>query len=59
MIYRRITMEEGEEIFRLRYAGRQTLDAIGKQLGKDKSSVSREIRRGTKNRIYNPSAEKV
>jgi IS30 family transposase len=38
-------LEEREEIFRLRY---------GERLGKDKSSVSRELKRGTKNRLYNP-----
>jgi IS30 family transposase len=30
------------------------LSEIGQRLGKDKSSVSREIKRGTKNRLYNP-----
>ncbi|MDR2552543.1 MAG: helix-turn-helix domain-containing protein [Treponema sp.] len=56
MSYQRITLEEREEIFRLRYIERQTLTEIGQRLGKDKSSVSREIKRGTKNRLYNPLA---
>jgi len=54
MSYQRITLEEREEIFRLRYIERQTLGEIGEQLGKDKSSISRELKRGRKNRIYNP-----
>jgi IS30 family transposase len=27
---------------------------IGEKLGRDKSSISRELKRGTKNRIYSP-----
>ena len=53
MSYQRITLEEREEIFRLRYAERLTLKEIGEKLNKDKSSVSRELRRGAKNKIYN------
>ena len=56
MSYRRITLEEREEILYLRYAEHRTLREIGERLGKDKSSISRELRRGTKNGIYNPSA---
>ena len=54
MSYRRITLEEREAIFYLRYVEHQTLREIGERLGKDKSSISREIRRGTKNGMYNP-----
>jgi IS30 family transposase len=54
MRYKRITFEEREEIFRLRYEERLPLGEIGERLGKDKSSVSRELKWGTKNRLYNP-----
>jgi IS30 family transposase len=54
MRYKRITFEEREEIFRLRYEERLPLREIGERPGKDKSSVSRELKRGTKNRLYNP-----
>jgi IS30 family transposase len=48
------SLEEREEIFKPRYIERQTLSKIGQRLGKDKSSISREIKRGAKNRLYNP-----
>jgi IS30 family transposase len=54
MSYQRIRLEKREEIFRLRYLERLTMRQIGEKLGKDKSSISRELKRGTKNRIYNP-----
>jgi IS30 family transposase len=47
-------LEEREEIFRLRYEERLPLGEIGERLRKDKSSVSRELKRGTKNRLDNP-----
>lgn len=54
MSYQRIRLEEREEIFRLRYLEHLTMKQIGEKLGRDKSSISRELKRGTKNRIYNP-----
>jgi IS30 family transposase len=54
MRYERITLEEREEIFRLRYEKRLFLREIGQRLHKNKSSVSRELKRGTKNKLYNP-----
>jgi IS30 family transposase len=54
MGYERITLEEREEIFRLRYEERLFLREIGQRLHKNKSSISRELRRGTKNKLYNP-----
>jgi IS30 family transposase len=54
MRYERITFEEREEFFRLRYEERLPLRETGERPGKDKSSVSRELKRGTKNRLYNP-----
>jgi IS30 family transposase len=54
MGYQRITMEEREEIFRLRYEEGLFLREIGQKLHKDKSAVSCELRRGTKNKLYNP-----
>ncbi|MDR2096716.1 MAG: helix-turn-helix domain-containing protein, partial [Treponema sp.] len=54
MGYQRITMEEREEIFRLRYEERLFVREIGQKLHKDKSAISRELRRGTKNKLYNP-----
>jgi IS30 family transposase len=47
-------MEEREEIFRLRYEDRLFLREIGQKLHKDKSAISRELKRGTKNKLYNP-----
>jgi IS30 family transposase len=58
MRYERITLEEKEEIFRLPYEKRLFLREIGQRLHKNKSSLSRELKRGTKNKLYNPiSAE--
>jgi IS30 family transposase len=57
MGYQRITMEEWEEIFRPRYEDHLFLWEIGQKLHKDKSAVSRELKRGTKNKLYNPTAE--
>jgi IS30 family transposase len=54
MGYKRITLKEREEIFRLHYEERLLLSEIGERLQKNKSSVSRELKRGTKNRLYNP-----
>jgi IS30 family transposase len=54
MGYQRITMEEREEIFRLRYEERLFLRETGQKLHKDKSAISRELKRGTKNKLYNP-----
>jgi IS30 family transposase len=54
MSYQRIRLEEREEIFRLRYLEQLTMKQIGEKLGRDKSSISRELKRGTKNKIYNP-----
>jgi IS30 family transposase len=54
MSYQRIRLEEREEIFRLRYLEHLTMKQIGEILGRDKSSISRELKRGTKNRIYSP-----
>jgi IS30 family transposase len=48
MGYQRITMEEREEIFRLRYEERLFLREIGQKLHKDKSAISRELKQGTK-----------
>jgi IS30 family transposase len=59
MRYERITLEEREEIFRLRYEEGLLLSEIGERLHKDKSSVSRELKRGTKNKLYNPVAAKA
>ncbi|GMO43422.1 MAG: hypothetical protein Pg6C_05040 [Treponemataceae bacterium] len=56
MSYQRIRLEEREEIFRLRYLEHLTMKQIGEKLGRDKSSISRELKRGTKNRIYSPLA---
>jgi IS30 family transposase len=53
MGYQRIAMEEREEIFRLRYEERLFLWEIGQKLHKDKSAISRELKRGTKNKLYN------
>jgi IS30 family transposase len=54
MGYQRITMEEREEIFRPRYEERLFLRETGQKLHKDKSAISRESKRGTKNKLYNP-----
>jgi IS30 family transposase len=54
MRYERTTFEEREEIFRLRYEERLPQRETGERPGKDKSSVSRKLKRGTKNRLYNP-----
>jgi IS30 family transposase len=54
MGYQRITMEEREEIFRPRYEEHLFLWEIGQKLHKDKSAISRELKRGTKNKLYNP-----
>jgi hypothetical protein len=51
MGYQRITMEEREEIFCLRYEERLFLREIGQKLHKDKSAISRELRRCTKNKL--------
>jgi IS30 family transposase len=56
MSYQRITLEEREEIFRLRYLEHLTMKQIGEKLGRDRSSISRELKRGTKNKIYTPAA---
>ncbi|MDR0628639.1 MAG: helix-turn-helix domain-containing protein [Treponema sp.] len=54
MSYERITLEEREGGFRLRYEERLFLWEIGQRLNKNKSSVSRELKRGTRNKLYNP-----
>ena len=54
MSYERITLEEREEIFRLRYEERLFLWEIGQKLNKNKSSISRELKRGTRDKLYNP-----
>jgi IS30 family transposase len=54
MRYERITLEEREEIFRLRYEERLFIREIGERLHKNKSSISRELKRGTRNKLYNP-----
>jgi IS30 family transposase len=59
MSYQRIRLEEREEIFRLRYLERLTMKQIGEKLGRDKSSISRELKRGTKHKIYNPLTGEV
>jgi IS30 family transposase len=46
MSYQRITLEEREEIFRLRYLEHLIMKQIGEKLGRDKSSISRELKRG-------------
>ena len=48
MSYRRITPEEWEEIFRLRYVEHLTLHKIEDQAGKEESAVSRELKSETK-----------
>jgi IS30 family transposase len=47
-------MEDREEIFRPRYEKGLFLWEIGQKLPKDKSAISRELKRGTKNKLYNP-----
>jgi IS30 family transposase len=47
-------MEDREEIYRPRYDERLFLREIGQKLYKDKSAISRELKRGTKNKLYNP-----
>jgi IS30 family transposase len=59
MSYQRITLEDREEIFRLRYKERLCLPEIGERLNKDKSSISRELKRGTRNKLYNPVTAEV
>jgi IS30 family transposase len=54
MSYERITLEEREEIFRLRYEERLFLRETGQKLHKNKSSISRELKRGTRKKLYNP-----
>jgi IS30 family transposase len=58
MRYEKITLKKREEMFRLRYEERLFFREIGQSLHKNKSSVSRELKWGTKNKLYNPiSAE--
>ncbi|MDR0638036.1 MAG: IS30 family transposase [Spirochaetaceae bacterium] len=59
MSYERITLEEREEIFRLRYEERLFLREIGQRLNKHKSSILRELKRGTRNKLYNPIRAEV
>ncbi len=44
--YKHLTLEDRIEIYRLRADGK-SLDAIGKQIGRDKSTISRELERNS------------
>jgi IS30 family transposase len=59
MKYQRITLEGWDEIFWLRSMDRLSMKEIRKKLGRDTSSILRELQRGTKNKIYNPLTEEV
>lgn len=53
MSYTHITEEERYQIYELRIEGK-TLGAIGEALGRDKSTISRELRRNRGKRGYRP-----
>ncbi|GMO41795.1 MAG: hypothetical protein Pg6C_02840 [Treponemataceae bacterium] len=59
MSYQRITLEEQEEIFQARYLEHQTMKQIGENLGRNKSSISRELKRVTKSRIARPTERRI
>jgi IS30 family transposase len=58
MRYERITLKEREDMFRLHHENRLFGREIRQMLNKNKSSISGELKRGTRNKLYNPiSAE--